>query len=154
MPLPIECHILSSSPQVAIFIGLQSTKEKVLRNPMCAFDWWATAAVGTMERRANWKQVITYIGSLFCSFPPRDESRQIEWTAGKIIIRFVVPPFAINLIRACPRLEIISWTASFEAVGPLYRLLYYHFEPKRPTPSIQSSPGLVVPALTVTLSYS
>ncbi len=99
----------------------------------------------TIERRANWKQVITDIGSLFCDSYPGDERGQMEWRTGEIIIRVVVLPFAINLIWACPRVETISWATLFVMVGRLPRLLYSqsnHFEPLSSSPSMQPSSSI------------
>lgn len=51
----------------------------------------------TMDRTANWKQVITDINSLFFSLHPREQVGKWRGRQGKIIIRRVVCPFAINL---------------------------------------------------------
>lgn len=51
----------------------------------------------TMDRTANWKQVITDIDSLFFSLHPREKVNKWRGRQGKITIRRVLCPFAINL---------------------------------------------------------
>lgn len=93
----------------------------------------------TMGRTANWNQVITDIGSLFYDSYPRDQSGQMEWRTGEIIIKVIVPPFAINLKWTCSREESIRSTALFVALGCPPQFLYScsnHFELHTPRLSL------------------